>query len=224
MQDRAVAARAVGELVGLALQQRGKLLVVLGRHPVRVDHQHDRRGTEIAIGVKSPGMSNGMRLEHAREDDHVVRHHAEREAVGRRARQRLQADDAAGTRLVVDDHRGAQRLGQRRLRGARDRIDPRAGGVGQDEFHRLVAGLLRERGCSAQRAQADRQQLAPGGSTRHRVSPEWESNRCGSSHRVGLDQGIDLARRRCRCRPAPRACARRAWVDSAARRGAGRRA
>jgi hypothetical protein len=54
-------------------------------------------------------------IEHAGEDHDVVRHHRQRAAVRRGARQRLQADDAAGARLVVDHHRGVERLAQRRL-------------------------------------------------------------------------------------------------------------
>ena len=157
------------------------------------------------------------RLVDAGQDDHVVRHHAEREAIGRRARQRLQADDAAGAGLVVDDHRVAQRLGQRRLRGARDRVDARAGGVGQDEAQRLVALGEGGRARARPRPRASRSRRE-GVFDRHVVSRFLEMHRC-SGHRLGFDQRIDLALGDSRCRRAPRACVRRASVDSAARRG-----
>ena len=126
----------------LAFSSAMNSLALLGRH-LGVDHQHDRRVADHGDRREVARHVEGQRLVDAREDDHVVRHHAEREAVGRRTRQRLQADDAAGAGLVVDDDRVAQRLGQRRLRGARDRVDARAGGVGQDEADALVAPARR---------------------------------------------------------------------------------
>ena len=97
-----------------------------------------------------------MALQHAGEDHDVVRDHAQRQAVGGRPRQGLQAHDAAGTRLVVDDHRVPQGLGQRVLNGRpRDGVNARAGGVGQDEAHRLV-GLARSAGQAASGGQRHR--------------------------------------------------------------------
>ena len=61
----------------------------------------------------------------------VVRHHRQRQPSGAARVERLQADDAAGARLVVDDDRTPERLRQRRLRRARDRVDARAGGIGR---------------------------------------------------------------------------------------------
>ena len=43
--------------------------------------------------------------------------------------ERLDADDAAGARLVLDHDRLPERFGERRLRGARDRVDAGAGGI-----------------------------------------------------------------------------------------------
>ena len=48
-------------------------------------------------------------------------------------------DDAAGAGLVLDDDRRTERLRERRLRGARDRVDAGRRGDGQDELDRPVA-------------------------------------------------------------------------------------
>ena len=66
-----------------------------------------------AIGVKSPGMSNGSDFSTLGKITTLFDTMPSVVPVGCRARQRLQADDAAGARLVVDDDRLAERLGQR---------------------------------------------------------------------------------------------------------------
>jgi hypothetical protein len=75
------------------------------------------------------------------------------------------AGERAGAGLVVDDDRVAQRLGQSRLRGTRDRVHPRAGGIGQDEADALVR--LREGGQRRGGRQAG-QQVAAGEGMGHR--------------------------------------------------------
>ena len=102
----------------------------------------------LAIGVKSPGMSNGSDFI-TLEKITTLLETTESVVPSGAARERLQADHAARPGLVLDHHRGAERLGERRLRGARDGIDAGARGVRQDEAHRTV--LLRDSGAGGEK-------------------------------------------------------------------------
>jgi hypothetical protein len=126
-----------------APEQRDELLRILGRH-LGIHDQHHRRVADDGDRREVARHVERHALHDARKDHDVVGDDAEREAVGRGAGQRLQAEDPARARLVVDDDRMAQRLGERLLRGRRDRVDARAGRVRQDEADRPVG--LREHG------------------------------------------------------------------------------
>ena len=222
VQDRPAAAGGVVELARLGLEQ-GDELFRIGRRHLRIDHQDNGREADDCDRRDVVGEREGQRLDDAGEDHHVVRHHAERHAVGRGACERLQADDAAGAGLVLYHHRHAERLGERRLRGAGDGVDAGAGRVGQDEADCLFADLGQRRSGCGQRG-------------RHQGRDERAAGDCGgfAGHRVvsngGHSNGFRLwrvagrvRRSRCRASPAPRAapwCARHGAADPAARRGA----
>ena len=114
-----------------------------------------------AIGVKSPGMSNGSDFSTLGKittlldtTDSVLPSGAERASACR-------PDDAAGARLVVHHDGGAERLGKRGLRGAGDGVDAGAGGVGQDEADDL-GGRLAKDGAGSEASGDGGNQLAAG--------------------------------------------------------------
>ena len=177
VQDGAVARRGVVQLPRLGLQQRHQLLRVVRRHP-RVDEDDDWRGADDGDRRDVVDRIERHRFVDARVDHVVVRHHAERVAVGRGLHQRRRADDATGARLVLHHHRVAQGLAEGALRGAHDGVHARRSGHRQDEAHRPVA--LRAHGTRQQQAGAgERAQLQQHGAAietvtkglAHRVSP-----------------------------------------------------
>ena len=72
----------------------------------------------------------------------------QRVAVGRRARDRLQREIAAGARPVVDHHRLAEPLRQRLPDEPRDDVGRAAGGNENDQGHRPRRISLRRIGCA----------------------------------------------------------------------------
>ena len=134
---------------------RGGLGQVLqrGRAGLGVGHdQHRRHAQQRHMGElldRVVGLlGHGERADRQRR---AVRQH-QRVAVGRGAHHVLPAQRAAGAGLVVDDHRGAQRLAQRLGDDARDDVAGAAGGEGDDDADRLVR-IGGQRGRRGQRAQ-----------------------------------------------------------------------
>ncbi len=71
------------------------------------------------------------------------RAHAERVAIGRRARRRADAEAAAGPRLVLDDEAAADAGGEPVREDAAEKVRRAARGEGHDDRHRArrPAGL-----------------------------------------------------------------------------------
>ena len=165
------AAEAVGR-VG-----RGGLGQVLqrGRARLRVGHdQHRRHAQQRHVGelldrvVGLLGHGEG-----ADRQRRAVRQH-QRVAVGRRAHHVHAAQRAAGTGLVVDDDRGAQRLAQRLGDDTRDDVAGAAGGKGDDDADRFVrvGGQRGRRGRGQQRGGGQR--LAKRDVQTHEALQGWQ--------------------------------------------------
>jgi len=145
VDDGSLARRRVVVDVRLGLQQ-GLQFPGVVRRKLRVDHQHQRRRADhrdrrdVVEGVER------HLLEDAGVHDVVVRHHAERLAIGRRTNDDAGARDAAGPGQVLDHHRlAAERLGERRCGRPHDGVDARACAHGQHHAQGLVGGFGKTR-------------------------------------------------------------------------------
>ena len=98
-----------------------------------------------------------------------IRQH-QRVAVGCGTHHLQPADGAAGARLVVDDHRLAERLGERLGDGARHDVARAAGREGDDDAHRLLGPCgQRGAGASARRGEHDSGAARDGSGDGHAV-------------------------------------------------------
>ena len=99
--------------------------------------------------------------------------HQQRVAVGRRARDRLGRDVAAGARLVLDDELLGELLGQRLRDQARQDVDRLAGRKTDHHAHRLCRICLRRSDPrdSGQRERAGGQLLELPAAKSHQVPP-----------------------------------------------------
>src|SRR5262245_51661809 len=106
------------------------------------DHRAEhaaRHGNEVALGTVRQ-----VRVQAGIDGDRWVRGEEKGVAVGRRSRDRLRADVAAGAGLVVDDERLFKRVAQRLREEAGVKIGSPAGRRGHDEPHRFCGpGVLR---------------------------------------------------------------------------------
>src|SRR5579872_3965576 len=84
----------------------------------------------------------------------TARNHDQRVAVGRGGNEGLGSNHAAGAWPVFDNDRLTPFLRDRVPQGARENIDPAAGGVGYEDVHRS-RWKRRLRGCSAYRRQQE---------------------------------------------------------------------
>ena len=139
----AVAGRAIVRLRPRSLGPVEKLGEILrrhrGMHRQREDvlrHHRDRREARQDVEVD---------LEEKRQRERRVDADGDRVAVGRRLRDRVEPDRAAGAAAVLDDEGLVPLRLQARRKGAREQIGGRGRRLAEDDAHGAVGQSLRER-------------------------------------------------------------------------------
>ena len=128
------ARRAVGELAGLLLRERDELGERLRRHR-RIDDQDVGRGRgERDRREILDRVVGHLLVEHGIERQRA-RRHQEGVAVGRGARDALDADHVAGAGAVLDEELLLERLGEMLGHDARDDVGAAGGRGGHDDAH-----------------------------------------------------------------------------------------
>ena len=128
-------ARGQVDLAGIGLGIGDELGDGLGRKR-RIDHQDESIAVEAGDRGNVARDGDGALLIERYVDGVRGGDKKERIAIGRRTRDRLQREIAAGTRPVVDDHRLAEPLRQRLTDEPRDDVGRAAGGNEDHQCHR----------------------------------------------------------------------------------------
>ena len=134
------------------LRELHELRQRLGRQVVA--HGHDERHAHQARDVRQRHRIVGHLAQMRPGGERADAGQRQGVAVGRRVRHRLDADDAAGAALVLDDDGLAELLRQRLHQEPRRQVDAAAGREGHDDLDRTAGKILC---CGGTRRREDRQ-------------------------------------------------------------------